>query len=357
MSTRQIVVAGLSPAWQQILVLDEFHPGEVNRAREVHWCASGKVLNVAIALAGLSNHNERTVNSRVLSVIGPRARQAIEPELAALGVRRRWIETQSETRICTTILDRGGGLTTELVENSPPLLPDEIARFRQAFAEEAANADVVVLTGSLPPVAQPQHVSDSLHVGESLRDSPVRLGEPQPREETRPNEPANANAITLYRELLQATPARAILDVRGPELLAALECQPFCLKPNREELGQTLGRALNSDSDLHAAMRDLNEQGAQWVIVTQGAGPVWMSGEGKLYIVEPPRVERVVNPIGSGDCLAAGIAWSIARGCDMPEAVRFGITAAADNVGQLLPARLNRQRVAELQSLVTVRCL
>ncbi len=324
MNTRKIVVAGLSPAWQQILVLDALRVGEVNRAREVQWCASGKVLNVAIALAHLANHNEGAVNSRVLSVIGPRACQTIQPELEALGARCRWIETQSETRICTTILDQGGGLTTELVENAPPLLPDEIVRFRQAFAAEAADAEVAVLTGSLPPVTQP-------------------------REETCSQE------TTFYCELLKTTPARAVLDVRGPELLATLECRPFCVKPNREELGQTLGRPLNSDSDVHAAMRYLNEKGAQWVVITQGADPVWLSGEGKLYVLQPPYIERVVNPIGSGDCLAAGIAWSIARGRDMPEAVRFGIAAAADNVGQMLPARLSLQRIEELERLVTVK--
>ena len=45
-----ILAAGLTPAWQQVLVFDAFTPGAVNRAREVHWCASGKVLNAARAL-------------------------------------------------------------------------------------------------------------------------------------------------------------------------------------------------------------------------------------------------------------------------------------------------------------------
>jgi len=40
-----ILVAGLTPAWQQILRFDDFRPGEVNRASEVQWCCSGKVLN------------------------------------------------------------------------------------------------------------------------------------------------------------------------------------------------------------------------------------------------------------------------------------------------------------------------
>ena len=46
-----IVAAGLTPAWQQLMAFDALEPGAVNRAREVTWCSSGKVLNVAIALA------------------------------------------------------------------------------------------------------------------------------------------------------------------------------------------------------------------------------------------------------------------------------------------------------------------
>ncbi len=308
----RILAAGLSPAWQQIMVFDEFHPGEVNRACEVHWCASGKVLNVGIALAHLRSSEH--VTSQVLSVIGAHARAAIAPEFDRLGVDCRWIETAAETRICTTILDRATCHTTELVENAAPLMSNDIDRFRQAFDEEAAKADVVVLTGSLPP------------------------GVP----------------TTLYRDVLRTASVRALLDIRGPELLAALECRPLCVKPNREELGKTLGRPLVSDADLQAAMRELNQQGAEWVVVTHGADAVWASHADRLYQFLPPVVENVVNPIASGDCLAAGIAWATACGSEMLDALRFGIAAAVDNVGQLLPARLDRARIAQLEKDVVV---
>jgi fructose-1-phosphate kinase PfkB-like protein len=344
---RRILAAGLSPAWQQIMVFDEFSPGEVNRACEVHWCGSGKVLNVGIALSRLSrgrsaaplsspgevgrgekretDHSTLSLPSpsegegfqcRTLSVIGPRARAAIEPEFEELGVDCRWIEAAAETRICTTIIDRSTGRTTELVENAPLLTTDEVERFRVAFAEEAARANVFVLTGSLPPGCE------SRHVAESLRDSEARLGETRP------------------------------LAIRGPELLAALACRPFCVKPNRDELAATLGRQLVLDDDLHAAMRELNDRGAEWVVVTQGAQAVWALHEGKAYKFQPPRIENVVNPIGSGDCLAAGIAWAIASGKEMVEAIQLGIAAACDNVGQLLPARIDPGRIAELQRRV-----
>jgi 1-phosphofructokinase family hexose kinase len=316
---RRILAAGLSPAWQQIMVFDEFTSGEVNRACEVHWCGSGKVLNVGIALARLAA-SDTHCSAQVLSVIGPRARAAIDSEFTELGVNCRWVETRTETRICTTIVDRSSGRTTELVENAPPLTAHELAQFRDAFAEEAARADVVLWTGSLPAGV------DSRHVAESLRDSEARLGETRPR---------------------------AILDIRGPELLLALECKPFCIKPNRDELAGTIGRKLATDDDLLAAMRELNARGAEWVVVTHGADAVWASHGGRLHKLQPPRIENIVNPIGSGDCLAAGIALATASGKDMIDAIRFGIAAACDNVGQLLPARIDASRVLTLQNQIT----
>lgn len=312
-----ILAAGLTPAWQQIVVLEELRVGEVNRAREVHWCASGKVLNVGIALAHLGcfpplPRGEGAairltgVSSRTLSLVGGTAQLAIEREFRTLNVDARWVTSMVPTRVCTTILDRATGATTELVENAQPIPPDELAEFARVYAEESARAEIVVLTGSLP------------------------AGTP----------------ASYYRDLLANTPGRVVLDVRGDALLASLEHKPFVVKPNREELGQTLKRPIDTDADLLAAMRELNERGAEWVVISQGKDAVWISSASECFRAQPPTV-KVVNPIGCGDCLAAGIAWAVANGHPLPEAVRFGIAAAADNVQQLLPARLDPARVSE----------
>jgi 1-phosphofructokinase family hexose kinase len=294
-----IVSAGLTPAWQQILVFDSFRYGEVNRADEVHWCASGKVLNAGIGAHSLGGP------SLTLATVGGHPLAEIEREFGELGVPRRWIETRAAARVCTTILESRTGRMTELVENGRPLFPDEVAAFRAAYAEEAARADVVVLIGSLP------------------------FGSP----------------LSLYRDLAAATPCPMVLDFRGDGLLSVLDFKPLVVKPNREELGHTFGRELETDADLHAAMRALNERGAQWVVVTQGCGPVWLSSTKELFRFEPLRPEQVVNPIGCGDAMAAGLAWAIRNERSMPEAVAMGISAATDNVRQILPCRLDAASV------------
>lgn len=302
-----ILAAGLTPAWQQIVLLDTLRVGEVNRAREVHWCGSGKVLNVGIALHHLQ------ASACTLALVGGPPKDGIEREFAAFDIRRRWVTSQAHTRVCTTLLDQRTSQTTEIVENAPAVTAEEIAAFQEAYALEASRSKVVVLTGSLP---------------------------------------AGAPA-TLYRDLLARTPGKVVLDARGESLQAALECRPFVVKPNREELGQTVGHELLTDADLHAGMREINRRGAEWVLVSQGKDAMWASSATEMFRAVPPRV-AVVNPIASGDCLAAALAVAISEGKSMPEAIRFGLAAASDNVGQLLPARLDRTRIAALAQTVQV---
>lgn len=294
-----IIAAGLSPAWQRILEFDCICLGEVNRATAADECASGKVLNVGRACHRLG------ATTRTLTVVGGATGRAIQSEFEREGLSARWVEVAAPTRICTTLLEAGGRVT-ELVQNAAPLEPSEVARFSAAFAAEAAAAAVVVLSGSLPP------------------------GVP----------------ATFYAELLRDCPAPAVLDAQGPELLAALPQHPLVVKPNRQELERTLGRPLRSDGELQGALAELQLRGAQWVVVSQGAGPVWVAHGEHCWQWAPLEVAQPRNPIGCGDCLAAGIAVAVAQGAEVPEAVALGLAAAAENLQGLFPARLDPQRVA-----------
>ncbi|MGO8752475.1 MAG: 1-phosphofructokinase family hexose kinase [Thermoguttaceae bacterium] len=290
-----ILSAGLTPAWQQILVFDHFCYGEVNRAKEAHWCASGKVFNAGIAVHRLGGP------SLTLATVGGPPRVEIDREFAQMGAPHRWVVTETATRICTTILDRATGTITELVENGRPLAPRELDEFHRAYAETAAAAQITVITGSLP----------------------------------------GGTPVSFYRKLVECTPGPVVLDFRGEGLLSALDRQPYVVKPNREELAGTLGRPITTDDDLRDAMHCLNRRGAQWVVVTQGKGPVWVTSAKQAWKFYPMPAESIVNPIGCGDALAAGIAWATHNGRDLLAAVRFGMAAAWANLQQLRPCRFN----------------
>ena len=213
----------------------------------------------------------------------------------------RWVLTRSETRICTTILDRASGTITELVENGRPLAPQELDRFRSAYAEEAARAEVVVLIGSLP------------------------AGTPE----------------SFYRELVQRTPCPAVLDFRGEGLLGVLDLKPYVVKPNREELARTVGRPLESDESLLGA--DARAEPPRGRVGRRDPG----TGAGLCHFgrklpggctLRPPR--PLVNPIGSGDALAATIAWATRAGRPLSGGRPAGLGGGRAERPPTVPCRL-----------------
>jgi tagatose 6-phosphate kinase len=300
-ATPLIVTAGLTPAWQRIGVLDRLVLGEVNRLKEVYPCASGKPVN-----AGLALHH---LGARATTVIplGGATGDLVEAELRELGMSYRRIDAAGLTRVCSTYVDRSSASPTEVVEDAEPLSAAEVEAFAAAYRATVVSADVVVLTGSMPRGSQPE----------------------------------------LYRDLIAGSPCPVILDARGPELLMALESSPLIVKPNRPELAQTLGRDLQTDGALVNAMEELVRRGARWVVVSDGPAPLFVVGESRRYRVHPPAV-RVANPIASGDCLAAGLAWALAGGLTMTKALCLGVAAATANAMHLLPGRLDRTLVESM---------
>lgn len=305
-----VLAAGLSPAWQQILLFSSFEPGQVNRAHQVDWCASGKVLNVARVLHELGGP------CRALTVAGGVAGQQLQQDFASLSIPARWILTAAPTRVCTTIIDQSRHQSTELVPETAPLADEEWARFCQAFSQEAESAAAVVLIGSVP------------------RGAPV----------------------DCYRTLIAWTRAKVIVDARGPELLAALEARPFLVKPNRAELAQTLGRSLLTRAEVLRGMAELQTRGAQWVVVTDGPRPILALTPEHGYEIVPPEA-AVVNPIGCGDALAAGLAWAVARGMDNEAILRFGAGAAVSKLRHVLPGRVEFEHVERFASICQIRVL
>jgi len=300
-----ILAAGLTPAWQQILVIKGLRIGEVNRAGEAHWCASGKVINAGMTLHQLGGA------SCTLAVLGGAGGRNIDREFEERGIAHRWLWGSSATRMCTTVLDPVSGTSTELVEDAGPITDSEIHAFKLAYQELVSGARMVVLSGSLP------------------------AGAPK----------------TLYRDLMERTSCRVVLDIRGPELVETLSLKPFLVKPNREELGKTVGRDLHSDEDLRAAIVELHRRGAEWIVVSQGKNALWVGGADGIHVYRPPTISAV-NPIASGDCLAAGIAWAIEHGMSMAEAIKIGIGAAAQNASTLLPARIDPDTTMRLAAEV-----
>jgi 1-phosphofructokinase family hexose kinase len=302
-----MLAAGLSSALQRVLVLDRLRPGRVQRLTAAHVFAAGKAVHAARAWRAMGEPG------RLVTVAGGPGGQAFREELSGLGLALELVPTDRPLRVCTTLLEREGERTTELVEEAPPLDASELTAFEALFRSQVRDGEPVVLSGSLP------------------RGTPA----------------------DFYLGRCREARGPVVLDARGPELLAALPARPWLVKPNREELAATLERGLGRETEVWRAMRGIQEGGACAVLVSDGPLPALLLTEAGRFRLHPPRL-RALNPIGSGDCLAAGLALGAARGLALVEAARLGMGMAAASAEVLAPAGFTPARAAELAARVRI---
>jgi tagatose 6-phosphate kinase len=143
------------------------------------------------------------------------------------------------------------------------------------------------------------------------------------------------------------------VDAQGAALEGALKAAPDLVKPNRAELGATLGRELKDEAAVLAAVTELHRAGAQRVVVTAGKDPVLACDGGRLHRITPP-VVKAVNPIGSGDAFTAALVWRLLRGEGLGEACRWAAAAGAANALTLMPGEVEGAEVERLAGSVRV---
>jgi len=143
------------------------------------------------------------------------------------------------------------------------------------------------------------------------------------------------------------TGALTVVDAQGAVLVESLRARPGLVKPNRAELSATVGRKLETQSAVVLAMRELNERGAERVVVTAGKEPALAFDGQKCWKIISPRV-RAINPIGSGDAFTAALVWRLVRGEDLGEACRWASASGAANALSAMPGELNRRDVEHL---------
>jgi ribokinase len=100
------------------------------------------------------------------------------------------------------------------------------------------------------------------------------------------------------------------------------------LLPNEHELVQLAGADAGERSPAELAKLARSVAGCS-VVVTLGArGALVVPADGPVVLQAPPPV-TAVDTTGAGDCFSGALAQELARGADLPGAVRYAVTAAA----------------------------
>lgn len=136
-----------------------------------------------------------------------------------------------------------------------------------------------------------------------------------------------------YRELFRAVDPKSlkIADAEGAKLFAALEAGIDLVKPNLEELEETLGREFRDKEDILSGCREFLDRGAKIVLLSLGKDGAIITNGTKNYYCKSINV-AVNSTVGAGDGMVAAAANMLQQGAPLQEILRAGVAAGTATV-------------------------
>lgn len=281
-----IVTVTPNPALDRTLIAPGFRHSDVARVQGKHDSAGGKGLNVTRALQRIG------VPCRAVVPLGGPTGTAVAAMARAEGFSLTVVPISGDTRTCISVTDPAAPDQLVINEPGPSISAAEWAALCQAVHEQSRQAQWLTISGSIPPGV------------------------------------AAADFCALIDSV--ASGCQVAVDTSGAPLRAVLHSPVALLKINRSELAGTLEQPLDSDAALISAMRDLCTHGPHAVVVSLGAaGAIAVDGAGAWHISAPEIIAR--SPVGSGDCMLAGVVAARSQGAALPDAVAAGVAAGSAN--------------------------
>jgi tagatose 6-phosphate kinase len=114
-----------------------------------------------------------------------------------------------------------------------------------------------------------------------------------------------------------------------------------------------LRRPKPTDAEVFGLLESWTRRGVRLSLVTDGPGPVLIHSRDGFYRAHPPKVEAV-NPIGSGDCLLAGLVDACLSGLSDEAALRRGLACAVANALVWDAGAIDPQEVRRLEPLIEI---
>jgi tagatose 6-phosphate kinase len=308
-----ILCIGTTPAVQRVMVFGKLTLDAVNRATATFDGIAGKSINVAKVLKSLGE------KPLAVGFLGGARGDHIRRVLATREIESEFVTVAPETRQCITMIDESAGAITELVEESKPVPAEAFQKLAAIIQQRAPACRAVVMSGTVAP----------------------------------------GGTADFYRqcvEIAHASNILSVVDAQGPLLAEALKARPGLVKPNRTELAQTLRSELQTEAEIFSAMQEIQQRGAERVVITAGKDPTLASGGTRAWRIRSPLI-RAINPIGSGDAFTAGLVSRLVRGEDLAEACRWAAAAGAANALTFMPGELSLADVERLAREVAVERL
>ena len=303
-----ILTVCMSPSVDVTIELDSLNVGKVNIVKIETLSFTGKALNVAIGVARLGG--EAYATGFMYNENGAMFERALDKE----GVPFAFVWNSGRVRENYKCIDKKSMLT-EINDVGGHVANEKLAELLHLIRNFSSRSDVTVISGGLP--------------------RGVDTG--------------------YYREIFRTVDPHSlrIADTEGAKLFAALEAGIDLVKPNLEELQETLGREFKDKDDMLAGCYELLDRGAKIVLLSLGKDGAVITNGTRNYYCKSINV-AVNSTVGAGDGMVAAAATMLQKGADLPEILRAGVAAGTATVTTFDTISFTKAKYEEIYASLSV---
>ena len=280
---QKILTVTLNPSIDKTISLEKIILNQLNRAIDTRVDPGGKGINVARVLKNLDV--EVIATGLIAGDIGKKLIKSLNDQ----GIENDFYEIEGETRTNLKILDLSNHKITEINEPGFLVTEKDLNGFRKKYKTLLKHAEIVVLSGSLPP------------------------GIP----------------INFYHECIQIAKTdgkKVILDADGQVFIEGLNAIPFAIKPNLQELEVVSGRKLENIDQITQEIKKFTKQGIQLVIVSMGPEGAIIANNNHIIKADTWNID-VKGATGSGDSMVAAMIYSLQKHQSLNELAKMSVSA------------------------------
>ncbi|MCU7494635.1 MAG: 1-phosphofructokinase [Ignavibacteria bacterium] len=308
-----ILTVTINPLLERRLIFKEIELGKNNRAANEFFSAGGKGINVSRQLNCLK------AECLAFTFLGGNNGKILRNLLGAEGINFTAVQTKSETRVASLIVEEGKERLTTFFGLNSEITPSEAGEFKVKLRKMIENCEIVVFSGS-----SPSELTDDIF-------------------------PYGIEVANEFDKI-------SILDTYGRNLEECTKKAPTVIHNNIQEAGASMNASLNDEKEILEYLQRLYEKGVKQVFLTDGAKPVYASNFDFLYKAETPQVKEL-DSTGSGDAFTAAVAYGLHNAMTFEETLSFAQSLGALNAASWEICKADPEKAAEIQKEVKISTL
>lgn len=279
-----ILTCTMNPAIDLFIRTEYLTPKKVNRTSENDIQPNGKGVNVSFILKMLGLDNTAT------GFIGGFTGEFIKEELEKKEIETDFVPISEITRInvFTNVLNEK--TEYKIVNKGPNIKKESLNDLMDKLSKLEKN-DLLIVSGSSPEGVTDE---DLLEIAKLAKKKEIRLA----------------------------------IDTSSKILLDILHFEPYCIKPNDEELMQLFNLTELTTDDIIYYGKQLVGLGAKQVIISLGENGAYLFNQNEILVGNAPKGE-LVNSACAGDTMLATFIGLQELGKTTEESLKTAIAAAS----------------------------